>query len=54
MQREHKAAGRARTVFAFPHHVRSRSELPAALKTLSWASSGKHKRVVPTRFVSAS
>lgn len=53
-QHEQEAAGQAQVDFAFPLPVPGRSELPAALKAPSWASSRKHERVVPTCFVSAS
>lgn len=40
--------------FALPLHVSSRSQSPAELKVLSWASSEKHKRIVQTRLISGS
>lgn len=40
--------------FCFSTPCPSRSELPATLKMLSWASRRKHKRVVLTHCVSAS
>lgn len=53
-QRECMVAGQAQTDFAFPLHVPSRLELLATLKPPSWALSGKHKKIVPTGFISAS